>query len=71
MNKTEYNKNFLGHWEKLDKESNPIKDKQFHPNCPKCKTIMELMHDQNGMYYKCPHCKWDSAGLYKTKDKYK
>jgi len=39
--------------------------------CPQCgQAFLNLMHDQHGMYFKCPHCKWDTAGLYKTKDKY-
>ena len=39
--------------------------------CPKCKIgHLDIWHDIHGMYHKCSHCKWDSIGLYKTKNKY-
>lgn len=39
--------------------------------CPMCKVaILGTMHDQYGLYMKCSHCDWDSAGLYKTKGMY-
>lgn len=40
-------------------------------NCPKCKIMdLTLIYDLKGKYYQCPHCKWDSLGLFKTKDKF-
>lgn len=43
--------------------------KKSEPKCPDCKTVMVTMHDEHGLYMQCPYCKWDSAGLYKTRPK--
>ena len=61
--------------EELKKGSRPffqmVEDSAVTIRYPKCKVgILDTMHDQHGLYVKCPHCKWDSAGLYKTKNKY-
>jgi rubredoxin len=39
--------------------------------CPECYVgYLDVIHDQYGLHMKCPHCKWDSASLYKTRNRY-
>lgn len=56
---------------KSQTEENTIPLSQDSIKCSKCKrAFLDLIWDEYGMYYKCSHCGWDSAGLYKTRNKY-
>ena len=38
----------------------PYKEyKPVPPKCPKCSSILDIMHDETGMYFKCLGCKFE------------
>ena len=45
---------FNRYYGKSNKEYKPIP-----PKCPKCSSILDIMHDETGMYFKCSSCKFE------------